>query len=117
MENSALAEENDYLKKRIRNVEKNASLLQSKSMSRLDISQEAPPISGSFISKRIPSLDISIQQHGKDLDTAETMPSHRKYLSNPVKISYPAGINRSTSSKEFKVGNFAMLRSAFLFHL
>lgn len=121
MENSALAEENEYLKRRIKNAERNASININRSSDKLDISQENPQISQSVLSIKIPKSNTSFLQSpilsDRDIENADTVPTYRKNKLDPIRVSYPSSLSRSVSAKNFQICEFALLRSALLYHL
>ncbi|OMJ94459.1 hypothetical protein SteCoe_2363 [Stentor coeruleus] len=121
MENSALSEENEYLKRRIKNAERNASINLNRSSDKLDISSENPQISQSVLSIKIPKSNSSFLQSpltsDRYIENADTVPTYRKENLNPIRISYPSSLSRSVSGKNLQVHEFALLRSALLYNL
>lgn len=122
MENSALAEENEYLKKRIKNAERNASLILNKSLEKLDMSHDLIASSLSFVSHKEPVCDVSVRKpvvsaSVKDYENENTLSTYRKKPQNPMRASYPSSIARSSTIREFHVKDYALIRSALLYHV
>ncbi|OMJ72172.1 hypothetical protein SteCoe_29437 [Stentor coeruleus] len=118
MENSALAEENAYLKKRIKNAERNASLILNKSIDRLDMSHDIFQNSISFVSQKEQICDMSIRKPiPTPYENENNVSIYRKGQKNPLKASYPSSITRSTSIRPFHVGEYAFIRTIFPYNV
>lgn len=122
MENSALAEENEYLKKRIKNAEKNASILLSKSIDKLDMSHDIPQSSITFMSQKDLICDMSIRKpiptpNIREYENEMTVSTFRNGQKIPLKGSYPSSVARSASIKNFHVGEYAFIRTILLYHI